>query len=127
MTTIETPGAPRALGPYSQGRTFGNLLFTAGQIGLDPATMTLAEGPEAQIRQVTANILAIVREAGGNVGSILKLTVYLTDLGHWPVVNAVMEAEFPAPYPARTAVGVAALPLGALVEIEAVAAIAAPP
>lgn len=124
MTLITTPEAPRALGPYSQGRICGNLLFTAGQIGLDPASLTLAEGPEAQIRQVIANLRAIVTAAGGDMGSILKLTVYLTDLAHWPLVNTVMEAEFPAPYPARTAVGVAALPLGALVEIEAVAQIA---
>lgn len=123
MTVIATPSAPQALGPYSQGRTCGNLLFTAGQIGLDPATLTLADGAEAQIRQVIANLRAIVTVAGGNMDSILKLTVYLTDLAHWPLVNTVMEAEFPAPYPARTAVGVAALPLGALVEVEAVARI----
>ncbi|NUB45650.1 RidA family protein [Fertoebacter nigrum] len=123
MTQITTPDAPRALGPYSQGRCIGNLLFTAGQIGLDPATLTLPREPEAQIRQVFANLRAIVTAAGGDTGSILKLTVYLTDLDHWPLVNSVMESEFTAPYPARTAVGVAALPLGALVEVEAVAQI----
>ncbi|GGH53279.1 RidA family protein [Frigidibacter albus] len=126
MTVIATPDAPRALGPYSQGRTYGELLFTAGQIGLIPATMALAEGPEAQIRQVLANIRAIVTAAGGNTDSILKLTVYLLDLAHWPLVNDAIEAEFSAPYPARTAVGVASLPLGGMVEIEAVAAIARP-
>ncbi len=121
MTVIITPDAPAALGPYSQGRSFGNLLFTAGQIGLDPATLKLVDGAEAQVRQIVANLRAIVTAAGGDMAGILKLTVYLTDLAHWPLVNRVMEAEFPAPYPARTAVGVAALPLGALVEIEAVA------
>jgi len=126
MREIATETAPRALGPYSQGRIVNNLLFTAGQIGLDPVTMKLVEDTEAQIRQVFRNLLAIIGQAGGDTSSIAKLTVYLTDLAHWPLVNAVMAEVFSAPFPARTAVGVADLPLGALIEIEAVASLSPP-
>lgn len=126
MTEIATDTAPRALGPYSQGRVVNNLVFTAGQIGLDPATMALVDDTEGQIRQVFHNLLAIVGEMGGDISSIMKLTVYLTDLAHWPLVNAVMAEVFSAPFPARTAVGVAELPLGAVIEIEAVASLPTP-
>lgn len=126
MTEIATDTAPRALGPYSQGRVVNNLVFTAGQIGLDPATMTLVGDTEGQIRQVFHNLLAIVGQAGGDTSSVMKLTVYLTDLAHWPLVNAVMAEVFSAPFPARTAVGVAELPLGAVIEIEAVASLPPP-
>lgn len=125
MTTIATHSAPEALGPYSQGRVIGGTLYTAGQIGLDPRTMTLRDGAEAQVRQVLENIGAIVEAAGSDLAAVAKLTVYLTDLAHWPLVNSVMTEMFAAPYPARTAIGVASLPLGALVEIEAVAAVRA--
>lgn len=123
MTIIATKSAPEALGPYSQGRILGGMLFTAGQIGLDPDTMTLRDGAEAEVRQVLANIRAIVEAADSDLGSVAKLTVYLTDLAHWPLVNSVMTEMFSAPYPARTAVCVASLPLEAVVEIEAVAAV----
>lgn len=126
MTEIATDTAPRALGPYSQGRVVNNLVFTAGQIGLDPATMALVDDTEGQIRQVFRNLLAIVGEAGGDTSSVMKLTVYLADLAHWPLVNAVMAEVFSAPFPARTAVGVAELPLGAVIEIEAVASLPTP-
>lgn len=123
MTEIATKFAPEALGPYAQGRVIGGVLYTAGQIGIDPATKAIRKDPEAQIRQVLANIRAIVGAAGAELSDIVKLTVYLTDLDHWPLVNAAMAELFAAPYPARTAVGVASLPFGALIEIEAVAAI----
>ena len=123
MAVIETPHAPEALGPYSQGRVMDDLLFTAGQIGLDPKTMKMAEGPEAQIKQVFNNILAIVRAAGGEATTVQQLTVYLTDLGDWPLVNAAMEEMFTQPFPARTAVGVQSLPFGAVVEVSAIAAV----
>lgn len=121
MSVVETAMAPEALGPYSQGRIAGGTLYTAGQIGIDPATGTMADGAEAQVGQVLANVRAIVEAGGSDLSSIVKLTVYLTNLGNWPIVNAAMVEMFAEPYPARSAVGVAALPFGALVEIEAVA------
>ena len=125
IDVIETQQAPRAMGPYAQGRVFNNTIYTAGQIGLDPRTMQMVEGTEAQIAQVFGNVEAIVRAGGGDLSSVLKLVVYLTDLAHWPLVNAAMIDRFQAPFPARTAVEVAALPFGAVVEIEAVAAVKA--
>lgn len=120
MDTIATDAAPAALGTYSQATVCGRTIYTAGQIGLDPQTMKLVEGAEPQIRQVFANISGICKAAGGGLGDIAKLTVYLTDAAHWPLVNKVMGELFTAPYPARTAIGVAWLPLGAVVEVEAV-------
>ena len=125
IDVIETEQAPKAMGPYAQGRVFNNTIYTAGQIGLDPETMQMVEGAEAQIAQVFSNVEAIVRAGGGDVSSVLKLVVYLTDLAHWPLVNTAMIDRFRAPFPARTAIEVADLPFGAVVEIEAVAAVKA--
>lgn len=123
MTQTAPDAAPTALGPYSLSRVHGDLIFTAGQIGLDPDDASSAPEAGAQIARVLDNIEAIVVEAGGDRTSILRLTVYLTDLSVWPTVNTVMEARFSEPYPARTAIGVAALPFGAIVEMDAVAVV----
>ena len=125
IKVIETEQAPKAMGPYAQGRLFDNTIYTAGQIGLDPKSMKMVEGTEAQIAQVFNNVEAVIRAGGGDLSSILKLVVYLTDLAHWRLVNQAMIDRFQAPFPARTAVGVADLPFGAVVEIEAVAAVKA--
>ena len=125
IDVIETEQAPRAAGPYAQGRVFNNTIYTAGQIGFDPGTMQMTEGAEAQIARVFSNVEAIIRAGGGDLSSVLKLVVYLTDLAHWPLVNTAMKDRFQAPFPARTAIEVADLPFGAVVEIEAVAAVKA--
>lgn len=118
--TIETEAAPRAIGPYSQAVRCGATVYLAGQIGLDPATMELVPGIEAQTRRVFENLRAVARAAGGDLGDIVKLTIYLVDLAHFAQVNEIMGAYFGAPYPARATVAVASLPRGALVEIEAI-------
>ena len=118
---IETSDAPAALGPYSQAVRYGNLVFLSGQVALDPAVGKLVEGDiAAQTRQVFLNLQAVCEAAGGNLDAILKLNIYLTDLGNFATVNEIMAATFSAPYPARATIGVAALPLGAEVEMEAV-------
>jgi reactive intermediate/imine deaminase len=118
---IETPRAPAAVGPYSQAVRHGNLVLLSGQVALDPATGTLVEGGVAeQTRQVFRNLQAVCEAAGSSLDAILKLNIYLTDLGHFATVNAIMAETFSAPYPARATIGVAALPLGAEVEMEAV-------
>ncbi len=118
---IETADAPAAVGPYSQAVRHGNLVFLSGQIALDPAVGKLVEGDiAAQTRQVFSNLKAVCEAAGGNLDAILKLNIYLTDLGNFATVNEIMAATFSAPYPARATIGVAALPLGAEVEMEAV-------
>lgn len=118
---INTQKAPAAIGPYSQAIKAGNTVYMSGQIPLDPATMTLVEGDvEAQTRQVFSNLAAVCEEAAGSLGDIVKLNLYLVELEHFAVVNAVMEEFFSAPFPARAAVGVKALPKGAQVEAEAV-------
>lgn len=118
---IETDAAPAAIGPYSQAVRCGDLVFMSGQIPLDPATGTLVSGDiDAQIAQVFDNLTAVAVAAGGSLAHIVKLSVFLTDLGHFGRVNAAMEARFTAPFPARAAIGVAALPKGASVEVEAI-------
>ena len=118
---IHTEAAPAAIGAYSQAVRVGEAVYLSGQIGLDPATMALASpDPEAQIRQVFENLAAVAHAAGGSFADIVKVTVYLTDLAHYGAVNEVMAEFFSEPYPARAAVGVAALPRGALVEADAV-------
>jgi len=118
---IQTPRAPAAVGPYSQAVRHGNLVFLSGQVALDPATGTLVEGGIAeQTRQVFRNLRAVCEAAGGGLDAILKLNIFLTDLGHFATVNEIMAETFKAPYPARATIGVAALPLGAQVEMEAV-------
>jgi reactive intermediate/imine deaminase len=121
---ISTDDAPAAIGTYSQAVACGDLLFISGQIPLDPATMTLVgDSFEARARRVFDNIAAIARAAGGSLDDVVKLTIYLTDLDDFATVNEVMADYFSAPYPARAALGVAALPKGADVEAEAVLAL----
>lgn len=118
---IVTDEAPRAIGTYSQAVRVGDTVYLSGQIPLVPETMDLVEGDmEAQIRRVFENLRAVARAAGGDLGDLVKLNVFLTDLGHFPLVNHVMAEYFQEPYPARAAVGVAALPKGAAVEMDAV-------
>lgn len=118
---IHTDQAPAALGPYSQAVRHGDLVFLSGQVAIDPAIGKLVEGGiEAQARQVFRNLRAVCQEAGSDLDGILKLTIYLVDLGNFAKVNAVMAELFTAPYPARATIGIAALPLGAEVEVEAV-------
>lgn len=123
---ISTPAAPQAIGPYSQAVRAGDTVYLSGQIPLVPATMEIVQGDiTAQIRQVFDNLQAVARAAGGALADVVKLNIYLTDLAHFPVVNDVMTAYFSEPFPARAAVGVAALPRGAQVEMEAVMVLAA--
>lgn len=117
---IHTDAAPKAIGTYSQAIRCDNTVYFAGQIGLDPATMELVSGIEAQIRRVFDNLKAVAAAAGGGLEDIVKLNVYLTDLSHFARVNEIMATYFTAPYPARAALGVASLPRGAHVEIDAV-------
>jgi reactive intermediate/imine deaminase len=117
---IATPNAPAAIGTYSQAVRVGNTVYLSGQIGLDPASMQLVEGIEAQIHKVFKNLAAVAAAAGGTLADIVKLNVFLTDLVHFPMVSEIMAQYFAEPYPARAAVGVAALPRGALVEADAV-------
>jgi reactive intermediate/imine deaminase len=118
---IATPNAPAAIGTYSQATRHGDVVYLSGQIPLDPASMELVEGDiEVQIHRVFKNLQAVCTAAGGNLDQIVKLTVFLTDMGNFPQVNAVMAQYFSEPYPARAAVGVAALPKGAQVEMDAI-------
>lgn len=118
---IHTDTAPAAIGPYSQAVRCGDLAFLSGQIPLDPKTGKLVSGDiDAQITQVFDNLEAVATAAGGSLGHIVKLSVFLVDLTHFGRVNAAMEARFTAPFPARAAIGVAALPKGASVEVEAI-------
>jgi reactive intermediate/imine deaminase len=117
---IHTDDAPRAIGAYSQAVRAGNTIYLSGQIGLEPATMTLAEGFDAQLDRVLRNLRAVAGAAGATLDDAVKVTVFLTDMGNFARVNEVMAQFFAQPYPARAAVGVASLPRGALVEIEAI-------
>jgi reactive intermediate/imine deaminase len=119
--TIKTDKAPQAIGTYSQAIKVGDTVYLAGQIPLVPETMALENGDmRAQIRRVFENLAAVAKASGGGLQDVVKLNVYLTDLGHFPLVNEVMAQYFREPYPARAAVGVAALPKGAAVEMDAV-------
>jgi len=121
---IATPNAPAAVGPYSQGVRAGNLVYTAGQVALDPATGKLVEGDiEAQTHQVFRNLQAVLRAAGTDLANVVKTTVFLQDMDHFAAMNQAYAQHFAGQPPARTTVQVAKLPLGALVEIEAVALI----
>ncbi len=117
---ISTDGAPKAIGTYSQAVKIGDTVYMSGQIGLDPATMEMVEGIDAQVRRVFDNLSAVTAAAGGSLADIVKLNIFLTDLGHFALVNSIMAEYFKEPYPARAAVGVASLPRGALVEADAV-------
>jgi reactive intermediate/imine deaminase len=117
---IHTAAAPQAIGTYSQAIRCSDTIYLSGQIGLDPATMQLVDGVEAQIHRVFRNLQAVAGEAGAGFEHAVKLTVYLTDLANFARVNEIMSEYFNQPYPARAAVGVAALPRGALVEVDAI-------
>ncbi len=117
---IKTEQAPAAIGTYSQAVKVGATVYLSGQIPLDPATMELVDGTEAQIRRVFDNLSAVAQAAGGSLGQMVKLTIFLIDLRHFALVNRVMAEYFQEPYPARAAVGVATLPRGAQVEMDAV-------
>ena len=118
---INTENAPQAIGTYSQAVKVGSTVYLSGQIPLIPESMELVEGDmAAQIRRVFDNLKAVCQAAEGNLSDIAKLNVYLTDLNHFPLVNEIMATYFSEPYPARAAVGVAELPKGALVEMDAV-------
>ncbi|MBT9589421.1 MAG: RidA family protein [Thiobacillus sp.] len=119
-TIIQTANAPAAIGAYSQAVRVDHTVYMSGQIGLDPGSMEMVDGIEAQIHQVFKNLAAVAVAAGGSLSDVVKLNVFLTDLSHFPKVSEIMAQYFVAPYPARAAVGVAALPRGALVEADAV-------
>ena len=119
--TIQTDNAPQAIGTYSQAVRTGNTVYMSGQIPLVPDTMELVSGDmEAQIRRVFDNLAAVAEAAGGSLADVVKLNVFLPDLGHFALVNEIMAEYFREPYPARAAVGVAALPKNAQVEMDAV-------
>ena len=121
---IQTDNAPKALGPYSQAVRHGSMLFVSGQLGLDPITNQLVgDDIESQIDQVLANVEAICFEAGTSIKHALKLTLYLQDLSDFAAVNQALQANLTAPYPARATTQVAGLPLGALIEIDAIVAV----
>jgi len=119
-TVISTPHAPSAIGTYSQAIRCGDTIYLSGQIGLDPQSMQLVEGIDAQVRRVFDNLKAVAEAAGGSLADAVKLTIYLTDLGHFAKVNEIMAVYFKQPYPARAAIGVASLPRAALVEADAI-------
>jgi reactive intermediate/imine deaminase len=121
---VHTKDAPAAIGTYSQAIQAGNLVFLSGQIPLVPGTMEVVAGDfEARARQVFDNLSAVAEAAGGSLNDVVKLTIFLTDLGNFATVNSVMESYFERPYPARAAVGVASLPKGVDVEADAILAI----
>ena len=115
---IKTDNAPQAIGTYSQAVKVNNTIFLSGQIGLDPKTMQLVDGIENQIHQVFKNISEVVKASGASMSNIVKLNIYLTDLGHFATVNEIMKQYFLEPYPARAALGVASLPKDALIEAD---------
>ncbi|MBN8442914.1 MAG: RidA family protein [Thauera sp.] len=121
---VSTPNAPAAIGTYSQAVKAGNTVYISGQIGLDPATMQMADGFEAQTVRVFENLKAVAEASGGSLADAVKLTIFLTDLSNFSKVNEVMARYFAEPYPARAAVGVRELPRGAVVEADAILVLA---
>ena len=121
---IQTDLAPKAIGTYSQAVRVGDTVYCSGQIGLDPQTMQMVEGIDAQIARVFDNLKAVAEAAGGSLNDVVRFTVYLTDLKHFGKVNEIMATYLTEPYPARAAIGVASLPRDALVEIDAVMCLA---
>jgi reactive intermediate/imine deaminase len=118
---IHTNDAPAAIGPYSQAIRAGDTVYLSGQIPLDPATMQLVTGDvRAEIRRVFDNLAAVAGAAGGSLADVVRITVYLTDLKHFALDNEIMAEYFTAPYPARAAIGVAALPRGANVDVDGI-------
>ncbi len=118
---IHSPRAPAAIGPYSQAIRAGNTIYLSGQIPLNPTTMELVKGDvRAQARQVFDNLAAVAQAAGGSLENAVRLTIYLTDLAHFPVVNEIMAEYCKEPYPARVTIGVSQLPRGAAVEVDGI-------
>ena len=117
---IQAGEAPQAIGTYSQAVAASDTVYLSGQIGLDPQTMEMIDGFEAQAHRVFANLRAVAAAAGGTLDDIVKLTVFLSDLGNFAKLNEIMAKYFTNPYPARSAVGVSQLPRGALIEIDAI-------
>ncbi len=123
-TIISTAEAPAAIGTYSQAVKCGDTVYLAGQIGLDPKTGQLVDGIDNQIQRAFGNLAAVAKAAGGSLADAVRVTVYLADLAHYARVNEIMAAHFSPPYPARAALGVASLPRGALVEVDAILVLA---
>lgn len=123
-TIVSTTQAPTAIGTYSQAVRVGSMVYLSGQIGLDPQSMQLVDGIDAQIVRVFDNLQAVASAAGGTLADVVKLTVYLTDLANFAKVNEVMSQYFAPPFPARASIGAAALPRGALVEADAIMVLA---
>jgi len=122
---IHSDAAPKAIGPYSQAVRVGNTVYLSGQIPLDPATMQIVSGDiDAEIRRVFDNLSAVAQAAGGSLADVVKLNVFLTDMSQFARVNEIMATYFKEPYPARAAVGVAALPRGVRVEMECILSLA---
>lgn len=119
-TIITSPNAPAAIGTYSQAVNVGNTVYLSGQIPLDPVSMQLVDGIENQIRRVFDNLSAVAQASGGTLNDLVKLNIFLTDLAHFAKVNEIMATYFQAPYPARAAIGVAALPRGSQVEMDGI-------
>jgi reactive intermediate/imine deaminase len=124
-TVIHTELAPAAIGTYSQAIRVGNTVYLSGQIGLDPYSMQLVDGIDAQIRRVFDNLKAVCEASGGSLADIAKLNIFLIDLANFQLVNQIMGEYFAQPYPARAALGVASLPRGALVEMDGVVELSA--
>ena len=117
---IQTPDAPAAIGTYSQAVRIDHTVYLSGQIGLDPTSMQMVEGIDAQIHRVFQNMRAVATAAGGSMDDVVKINIFLTDLAHFARVNETMATYFHQPYPARAAVGIASLPRGALIEADGV-------
>ena len=115
---INSNNAPEAIGPYSQAIRKGNIVFLSGQIPLDPNTMKLVDGIEAQLKQVFENLSEVIKAADASFDDVVKLNIYLTDLSHFALVNEIMKTYFSEPFPARAAIGVASLPKESLVEAD---------
>ena len=120
MKPISSPDAPAAIGPYSQAVRAGDTVYLSGQIPLDPKTMQIVEGFENQVKRVFENLRAVCRAAGGDFDRVVRVTIYLTDLGKFAIVNDLMATYFKEPFPARVTIGVASLPRASAVEIDAV-------
>ncbi len=120
---ILTSAAPAAIGPYNQAIKINNMVFVSGQIGLDPNTGELIEGFEQQVRRAFSNLSAVLEESGANFAHVVKLTLFVTDLSKFAIVNTIMKEFVPEPYPARSTIGVASLPKGGEFEVEAIAVI----
>ena len=118
--TIQTPDAPAAIGTYSQAVRVDDTVYLSGQIGLDPISMQMVDGIEAQVHRVFQNLRAVAYAAGGSMDDVVKLNIYLTDLAHFAKVNEIMATYFHQPYPARAVVGIASLPRNALVEADGI-------